>query len=196
MSAESNVAPPSGGSVFRTLGEIANFIGFAYIGLIAGSWIGTLFFKMRVLGFWDGFQDFGAGFYNPLELFWRILALAPGLFFLWLASKSERTSSSRGLAYRNDDIRNKLPSIVAAIVGGIITIFALVVLVLDNPPDPYQYAAYQCSGTNCRDHEAGYAWAVQTEISSADACAVDRSRTFREGCRYFVERSTSPTGES
>jgi len=195
MSAEVNVSRQAGGSAFRIAGEIANYVGFAYVGLIAGSWIGTLFFKMRVLGFWDGIQDFGAGFYNPLELFWRILAFGPGLLFIWLASKSERASTSRGRSYRDDERRNRLPATVAAIFGGILVLLASVILFLDNPPDPYQYAAYQCAGTNCRDHEAGYAWAEQERISSADACAVDRSRTFREGCRYYVERSTAKIEE-
>ncbi|WP_156320322.1 hypothetical protein [Brevundimonas sp. AAP58] len=182
-------AAKSGGTVSRAAGDVANTIGLAYIGLIAGSWLGTLLFKMRVLGFWDGSQDFIAGFYNPLELLMRVIALGPGLIAIWIAGWLERRSVSRGKAVRSDEVRFRVPSIVATTLGVVLTILAAVILVIDNPPNPYRYAAYQCSGTNCRDHEAGYAWAAEQAVFSSDDCAVDRSRTFREGCRYYVERT-------
>ncbi len=187
-------ADKRGGSVSRLAGDVLNTLALAYIGLIVGSWAGTLLFKMRVMGFWDGSQDFAASLYNPLELLMRVVALGPGLIGIWISTKLEQRAERRGKAIRSDEVRFRVPTIVGATLGVVLLVLAVVILIVDNPPNPYRYAVYHCFGTNCRDHEAGYAWAAERAVLSSDDCAVDRSRTFREGCRYFVERSTSARG--
>ncbi len=48
------------------------------------------------------------------------------------------------------------------------------------------FGGFECQD-DCSGHAAGYRWAEERGIDSADECPTEQDRSFREGCLAFVD---------
>lgn len=174
----------------RAVGDILMIVGAIYVGLTIGSWLGTALFKVMVLGAWRGIQDFGSGFvpWNIFQFLIRLLVLAPGLLLIWGADKLEAKAVRAGAYFRADDRRFRMPTIAGWAAGIVIFGLGAWVALMNPVPDPERFGVYACGGVECWDHQSGFDWAIEQQVSQVEQCAQDRSRSFREGCRYALRR--------
>ncbi len=180
----------SSGAAIRFLGDSLASIAFLYIGLLLGSVLGTFLFKMYVLGFFKGAQDYATNFapWNILAFIMHVVTLLPAILLIWLAGLAERQSVRNGKTPRDDDRRFKVPAILCATTAGLLFVMAIAILVVERVPDPERYAVYACNSVECLDHQSGYDWAFSQVLYGPEECAVERSRSYREGCRYALRR--------
>jgi hypothetical protein len=68
---------------------------------------------------------------------------------------------------------------------------ACVAVPTPEPQAPKGFLGYACRDERCGSHKAGFDWAERNGITNIRACVTRNDPAFTEGCRVFVQQSST-----